>query len=700
MEFEPIDFDPKLPLFIWDNYQTHDMVSAFNVATSFANKLYNDTEGRFISPGYNIIDRYVNYDLPWCDLWSLKAYEFIKHLSRSGIATSVYPNGVPPFREVQRELLAMYDAAIGSKPATPYPFDLPNTIELVIEPKEVATLTWLNVSVIFNNHLGRFQGTVVGVKTFERAYYKKYNSSDEPITVTFNVPRTLAILSLVYDKCTVKDEDNAKHLLYKQIDNVLSEFLESFNYEAKYVSGYTVRCEFGGRRFLLSVEAATLDDNFHYASLVRANNNPWGQLDSTNDLGYPPTFRYETYFNLGQDFLSANVLTEVIWHESIPPEIYWFDNDYEVNFILPVDTDWIQNQEVITYYPWFNYPANATQGNLEYGILLGVEFILSMDITVSYTPRTTFTPVIDLATLDEIKHFLTTREDDLEDYFMADSIRIKEIHAALQADKFANDDKDPEVLRVANLGYYIERIARVLGISVDSDGSIRSIRQRRVVEDTLPEGWTQGQFSLNYGGTSSGQIGGKSGEERDGIVYKNRCNRAISSAFNSEEYELGEPTFVLCENWLQYMESFLEDLDQGLNWQEMGAMAIPSPFPSEAGDNNFCTYEGLGTLVAELTYMVSAISKDTSQTYISSIVNQAMGKVILQAIGTPITSEIQEYIVSTEEGEQSALIPLPAMGAESPTLVQLAMNIMENLARLYGGQATLKAPTPTTESQP
>jgi hypothetical protein len=43
---------------------------------------------------------------------------------------------------------------------------------------------------------------------------------------------------------------------------------------------------------------------------------------------------------------------------------------------------------------------------------------------------------------------------------MPDSIRIKEIHEALNAYKYALDDQGAP--RVANLGYYIERIARVL----------------------------------------------------------------------------------------------------------------------------------------------------------------------------------------------------------------------------------------------
>lgn len=163
----------------------------------------------------------------------------------------------------------------------------------------------------------------------------------------------------------------------------------------------------------------------------------------------------------------------------------------------------------------------------------------------------------------------------------------------------------------------------------------------------------------------------------------------VKSAFNEEDYELAAPTYVLCENWFQVWESFLEDLDQGLNWQEMGAMALPSPFPGD-GTNKFCTFEGMGTLLAEIAYMIGAVSKDTSQTYISSIVTQAMGKAILETFGTPIGIAYQEYAIKDDDGEYGAIIPVPVVEDDSPTMIQLLLNIIENQSRLLGGSLNIK----------
>lgn len=282
----------------------------------------------------------------------------------------------------------------------------------------------------------------------------------------------------------------------------------------------------------------------------------------------------------------------------------------------------------------------------------------------------------------------------LLNYAMPDSIRIKEIHASLQAGKFSIDENTTTTLRVANLGYYVERIARVLGISVEPDGSIRSVRQRRVVDtdiDTVPAGWGLGQWEANKGEDKEGQVGGLDTEDRDGMVYTNRCNRSIKSAFNDEDFELGSPTSVLCENYPQIIVSFLEDLDQGLNWQEMGAMAIPSPYPDEDGNTNFCTFEGMGTLLAEVAFNQGLMSKPIQQTFISSIVTQSSVKALLQFTGAPLKDGFYKVMSgnNTVEGNYETLIPIPMLADDSPTAISLGYNIMANQATQLGSQIKL-----------
>ncbi|MGL5871278.1 MAG: hypothetical protein ACRC2R_02730, partial [Xenococcaceae cyanobacterium] len=176
---------------------------------------------------------------------------------------------------------------------------------------------------------------------------------------------------------------------------------------------------------------------------------------------------------------------------------------------------------------------------------------------------------------------------------MPDSIRIKEIHEALQAEKFCKDDKDPLNRRVANLGYYIERIARVLGISVNSNGTIRSIRQSKAFPQgaTIPPGWPIGQWGTNMGGSKDGQTGGNKDEERDGMAYEVRCNNFVLDPFTGTPTKITEGGYVLVENFFQLLHIILDDLDKGLGWQEAGANVLPNP----NREDRYISYEGLNS---------------------------------------------------------------------------------------------------------
>jgi hypothetical protein len=258
-----------------------------------------------------------------------------------------------------------------------------------------------------------------------------------------------------------------------------------------------------------------------------------------------------------------------------------------------------------------------------------------------------------------------------------DSIRTKEIHAALAAGKFSTDDTGNE--RVANLGYLLERIARVLGISVNADGSVRSVRQRAKLDDgsTIPAGWNFGQFGLNSGNSSEGQKGGKSDERRDGIAYQQISNQLLPDKFDPEKSEISGGNVVLCENWPQLIQTILEDLDLALNLQESAAGAIPAG----DGSGRVMLYQGLGELVAELAYGQSRISGHTSRTLISSQVTQATTAEVLKGLGLPLAVKTFEQRLG--EGESDlAQVPFPALEAGAPTITAQMGWLLQNLGLL------------------
>ncbi|MDJ0661577.1 MAG: hypothetical protein QNJ42_19130 [Crocosphaera sp.] len=288
----------------------------------------------------------------------------------------------------------------------------------------------------------------------------------------------------------------------------------------------------------------------------------------------------------------------------------------------------------------------------------------------------------DQEIIDFVNNIIVPNYQDNE--FMPDSVRIIEIHEALNAGKFANDPNDPEVYRFANLGYYIERIARILGISVDPDGSIRSVRQRAYKDngETIPPGWPVGQWGRNQGESTEGQLGGNVQDDKDGITYPVIANKFTLDQFTGKPDKIVEGGYVLCENLFQYLETLKDDLDKTLGLQSAGANSFPLP-----QGNGDVSYEGLSTLIQENSYMISQLSRLISSAQISSLVTQAVVSELLAHCGVPTT--IKELKVKIGDNEET-FIPYPAITENSPSQFDQTLWLLSNLAPLLGGKINIR----------
>lgn len=269
--------------------------------------------------------------------------------------------------------------------------------------------------------------------------------------------------------------------------------------------------------------------------------------------------------------------------------------------------------------------------------------------------------------------------------------RVETIQLALNSEKYAYQDNTQNP-RVANLGYYIERIARVLGISVNDDGTIKSIRQKRIIErgQDIPGGWNFGQWGLNTGSNSNGQLGGSANEYRDGIVYEQRSNIKKE---NSNGVEITQGNYVLCENIPQLLDEVFDDLDKALGWQDLGAGAIPNA----DGSGKYCTFEGLAQLFIEVAYDLSRISQHTSQTQIASLICQAVMYEVLKSTGQPITPKTFQVDIG---GNNLADIPYPGISDDAPSNLEQTGWILQNLAPILGAMIKLKNDTTQNNTQP
>lgn len=328
----------------------------------------------------------------------------------------------------------------------------------------------------------------------------------------------------------------------------------------------------------------------------------------------------------------------------------------------------------------YSYWASSTNVNIDLDI--------DKDINFSYQNQHSFVPRISRYQQLEIEDKQVIIEHVIQQHetcYMANNCNCDELNekldkiiAALDANKFAFLDNSSNTQRTANIGYYVERIARVLGISVNSDGSIRSLRQSKLIKkgETLPNGWSIGQWARNQGGNTEGQTGGLESENRDGLAYEIRSNAFGIDPQTGEPNAVEEGGYALVENLPQLLEIVLNDLDRAIGWQDAGANVLPS-----ADGSSIATYQGLNRMMLDILYNQSSMSRSTTGTHISSLKNQAMLQEVLAAFGLPGT--IREVQVQIDK-ENTVPVPVPGIEINAPTMNDLLMWILLNLSLLVG----------------
>lgn len=261
--------------------------------------------------------------------------------------------------------------------------------------------------------------------------------------------------------------------------------------------------------------------------------------------------------------------------------------------------------------------------------------------------------------------------------------QVKEIHLTLEASKYAYDDTNKDTSRVANLGYYVERIARVLGISVNSNGSIRSIRQAKRIKEgqVIPSGWNIAQWGRNNGGSSSGQPGGDGKHEKDGLALEIKSNNFTNDDFTGETNKIEQGGYALVENIPQMLHLLMADLDRALGLQDAGANVLPDP-----NSKGFIAYQGNNQMMLDMLYTMGQLSQLISATHILAMKNQAMIQELMAGYGLPIT--IKELEISANNG-QLGVLPFPGFPENAPTLQDLNALTNLNLSLLLGGKVDL-----------
>lgn len=312
---------------------------------------------------------------------------------------------------------------------------------------------------------------------------------------------------------------------------------------------------------------------------------------------------------------------------------------------------------------------------------------------------------------------------------MPDSQRIKEIHAALEAQtysKYVSEDDGSDKPRVSNIGYYTERIAQVLGVNVLADGiSYSPIEPQRVSltdqDDNntidVPAPYKISRWGVSVQDVTDEQLQTGVDEQGDPIIpdtdapktvpYNGLIYESVSNRFNIDpatgEKTTIEPTgLMLVHNYPQLIRQIIDDFDKALGLQESAAFAVRSAedIVDEEGINalfpkykpKICTYEGLHSLVTEISYMLSEVSRRSSGAQVSSMINNALLYEIMGIFGLPIEPKSFTAKVGLEESNGQDIksqIYHPGFSDNAPRIYELWTILMQNIAPLLGANYTV-----------
>jgi hypothetical protein len=652
--------DPLLPqpqnikpyLYSLDDYQTYDLLVfvlpkylSYPFFHSLKLPLFLTTEHStpsFLKP--ILIERFTPWDYPWAEDYSTKFFNLLTPYAYSCLRVLDIEEPTLEFREANKTTFN-YSSNLTID-------DFPYKLEFSFDSKrdDVIVITWLELTIETNEIIKR---------------YKIINLGQGENNLKIIFPNQVLSFSIVISGSEqIKDfESKLEELhpswLYKNLNSFINEingyfsnlsggFFQNFNKQKakwiKYMS-INIRDDSPHKTRIINLIAGLETTNGH-VSLLYANNNYWKNQININidsDLGKP--IFYQAVYQQNP-FSIINVVAKLNENVDLSTDPYNYLYEWAVG-ANDIDLDIDKELSPTIYFPY----------------LIGARDNVPWHIALMF--------------YEAKKQTELSQETET----MPDSIRIKEIHEALNAYKYALDDKGQP--RVANLGYYIERIARVLGISVNPDGSIRSIRQSKFVPqgEPIPPGWSIGQWGRNQGGSNAGQTGGLPEHDKDGLAYEVRSGRFEIDQNTGEPTEMQEGGYVLIENLPQLLHIIMDDFDKSLGMQDLGALVLP-----KADQTDIASFEGLASLNAEIAYMLSALSTNITQTHISNLKCQAMLQEVLAAIGAPV--ELKAFQVDVGE-EEPVNVPYPGLREDAPSMADMSVWILSNLAPLVASQLSI-----------
>ena len=459
------------------------------------------------------------------------------------------------------------------------------------------------------------------------------------------------------------------------------------------------------------------DDEFfskYYHCVIYANNNPWGfNLNrESGTIGRLPGF----YRNKDRIPSSINelILAPDLGERSINHS--WGNYLDKTGFLEGIIED---NSREVTY-TFGNYYTLYGPCITSFAVFVRSKTVKDMIIDKITSTRSLFDirtiveryelyknrPEIDflvkadnpLELIDDYYLAQTVIENniELENYVMPDSIRVKEMHAyttaihdALNATAMAYKEDDDGIpnrnnKRVTNLAWHILQLCRWNGINVSGNDKNMFVEDGEdkspfIVIDSSKGADLKGDYGYGALGftsqTKDGKIEKTNSESQDyalpRMYYKIKSSSFAEDSFKEVTIKSGD--YVVCHTIQQLLQVIMQDFDKALDMANISAGVVPAAYDNE----NLCKYEGLASAIAEILYMNSSISANTTQTNISSVITQGIVLEILKSTGFPLT--IKTIPVDIGSDGEFATVPYPSLADNSPNHYLLFTSLMQTL---------------------
>lgn len=215
-----------------------------------------------------------------------------------------------------------------------------------------------------------------------------------------------------------------------------------------------------------------------------------------------------------------------------------------------------------------------------------------------------------------------------------DSPRILEIHAALDAAKYAVNELDPDVPRVTTLGYWIEKTGNLLGHRPNALGEINhDLEKAKYARQRLtnPQ-WGKSQYSLNQFG-------------KRGLVIPHLPNTYTKSGKLQKLYDV-------VYDIPQLIQALHDQVDIAQGVQHASQIRV------KLADGSVQGFPDLLALQIETLKIASSMQDSVTRTQISSLVTGAEVRELFGAIGTPVS---QKYL-TFKDSVAKKLLQVPYFG--------------------------------------